>query len=239
MGFYEELSRYYDHVFPFNHQTYNFLKSQFKNQGKLLDIATGTGSYATALAEDQYQVTAIDLDPKMIEAVKGKARANNLDIRLKVLNMLDLKTLKAETFDGVFCIGNSLVHLQNLEDIQKALKEVYGLLNKDGKLVIQIVNYDRVLQEDVKELPLIDRPNIPLKFIRKYDLIDGMIHFKTRLEVNHKETYHNRITLYPLTSQQLVEALSHIGFKKIECYGGFDGRPFDIESFPLIVTAIK
>jgi SAM-dependent methyltransferase len=240
MAFYEELSKYYDHVFPFNPTTYNFLKNRFSGGKKVLDIGTGTGNYSIAFAGDGYDVTAIDLDSEMIEALKDKTSNSDLSISPLVMNMLDLGRLKKDSFDGAFCIGNSLVHLQTAKDIQKSLNEIYALLKIGGQLAIQIVNYDRVLKRDVKDLPLINRPEVQVKFIRKYDLIDGMIHFKTRLIVgDDNKTYDNVITLYPLTSIEFKALLEESGFKNIQFYGGFDGKDFDLDAFPMIVTAQK
>ena len=240
MAFYEELSKYYDHVFPFNPTTYNFLKNRFKPNGKVLDVATGTGNYSIAFAKDGYDVTAIDLDDEMIRALDKKANHDQYQLKPMVMNMLHLDQLEEDGYDGVFCIGNSLVHLQRPEDILVALKEFYKHLKVGGQLAIQIVYYDRIIEQDVKDLPLINRPEVQVKFIRKYDLIDGLIHFKTRLIVGQdNETYDNVITLYPLRSNEFKRLLETAGFSKIEFFGSFDGKPFDIDAFPMIVTAKK
>ena len=42
------------------------------------------------------------------------------------------------------------------------------MLENDGELVIQIVNYDRIVKFDVTELPTIKNSQIPLEFIRHY-----------------------------------------------------------------------
>lgn len=240
MAFYEELSRYYDIVFPFKATIYGFLTRHFKKQGAVLDIATGTGNYALALAKDGYDVTAIDLDSQMIDALSLKANKEDIHLKSQVMNMLDLSQLTANTFDGAFCIGNSLVHLQTPKDILSALKEIHTLLKDKGQLIIQIVNYDRILARDIKDLPLIHRPEHKVKFIRKYELVDGLVEFKTRLIVGEKDDlYDNRITLYPLTCRTLKSLLETAGFKDIKHYGNFNGDEFTLDAFPLIVTAEK
>lgn len=239
MAFYDELSRYYDDIFPFNQTTYNFLSQRFVAHGKILDIATGTGNYALALAKDGYAVTAIDLDEKMIQALENKKGNQKLQLTANVMNMLNLSLLEQNSYDGAFCIGNSLVHLQTIDAIKKALEEIYALLKSTGQLVLQIVNYDRILRDQVQDLPLINRPELGLKFIRKYDLVDHMIHFKTRLIVGPSETYDNVITLYPLCSNELENLLHKVGFKNIKFYGAFNGHDYDKDAFPLIVTAVK
>lgn len=239
MAFYEELSRYYDHVFPFSPMTYNFLSDRFPNKGKILDIATGTGNYAITLAENEHKVTAIDLDKEMIQKLKEKIKGRDLPLTPVVMNMLNLNSLTPNSYDGAFCIGNSLVHLQTLEAIEQSLKEVYNLLLSGGQFIIQVVNYDRILAHDIKELPLINRPDVGVKFLRRYQLLDDIIHFNTRLIVSDGQTYDNSITLYPLTSSNLKELLLSAGFRDIHFYGGFDEQKFNLDAFPLIVTAKK
>ena len=239
MAFYEELSRYYDVVFPYNPTTYGFLSDRFEPTGKVLDIATGTGNYAIAFAKDQYDVTAIDLDSEMIEALKSKSSNDTFKLEAKTMNMLDLNALTEDQYDGAFCIGNSLVHLQTIEDITTACEEIYKRLKVGGSFIIQIVNYDRIIEQDIRDLPLINRSEEGVKFIRKYALIDGMIHFKTRLIIKDTDIYDNSITLYPLRSKEFTSLLEKIGFGDIELFGGFDGKAFDEHSFPLVVSAIK
>ncbi len=239
MAFYEELSRYYDVVFPYNPTTYKFLSDRFNTNGKVLDIATGTGNYAIEFAKNNYNVTAIDLDSEMIEALKKKSANQTFKLDPKTMNMLDLNALDGDGYDGVFCIGNSLVHLQTIEDITHACEEIYKRLKTGGSMVVQIVNYDRIIEQDVRDLPLINRSDQGVKFIRKYDLVDGMIHFKTRLIIKDVDTYDNEITLYPLRSKVFTDLLKTIGFSEIELFGGFDGKAFDDNSFPLIVSAKK
>lgn len=239
MAFYEELSRYYDVVFPYNPTTYSFLSNRFKSTGKILDIATGTGNYAIAFAKDKFDVTAIDLDSEMIEALKKKSLNEIFKLDPKTMNMLDLNALNDDDYDGVFCIGNSLVHLQTIEDITTACEEIYKRLKVGGSLVVQIVNYDRIIEEDIRDLPLINNTDAGVKFIRKYALIDGMIHFKTRLIIKDTDIYDNSITLYPLRSKDFTKILEAIGFEDINLFGGFDGKAFDEHSFPLVVSAIK
>ena len=51
--------------------------------------------------------------------------------------------------------------------------------------------------------------------------------------------YDNVITLYPLRSNEFKRLLETAGFSEIEFFGSFDGKPFDIDAFPMIVTAKK
>jgi len=62
MGFYEEISKYYDYIFPVGKEQINFItKVAGEGPKSVLDIACGTGGYALELAKQGYAVTAVDL----------------------------------------------------------------------------------------------------------------------------------------------------------------------------------
>ena len=239
MGFYEELSKYYDIVFPLGQPQLKFIRERLQGKEDILDLAAGTGNYSIALAKEGYKVVAVDLDEEMVKKINVKNEREGTKVRPYALDMKEIHVLGSDSFDAVICIGNSLVHLENIEEIRDSLHKMYKLLRHLGMIVLQIVNYDRILKYDVKELPLIDRKESGVKFIRNYGLEEGKILFKTKLIVNNNKTYDNCIKLYPLESKDLVNLLQEIGFKDIRLYGGFDEKPYTIDSFPLVVEAYK
>ncbi|WP_432408217.1 class I SAM-dependent methyltransferase [Wukongibacter sp. M2B1] len=239
MGFYEELSRYYDIVFPMGKLQLEFIGKHIKGKENILDLAAGTGNYSIALAKEGYNVSAVDLDEEMVKEIAAKNKKQGTDVKPYVLDMKKIDIFGDNKFDGIICIGNSLVHLDNKEEIKEILNKMYGLLRDDGVVILQIVNYDRILRYDVKELPLIDRPESGVRFVRNYELKDGKVLFKTRLIIDNERSYDNCIKLYPLQSHDFVELMKEAGFRDIKLYGGFDEREYTIDSFPLVLEAHK
>jgi len=235
--FYTEISKYYDYIFPTGKAQLQFIKKIVGEAPKnILDVACGSGGYAKSLNDSGHQVTAIDLDPKMVQALK--ARDTGIDAR--VLNMLDIEVLN-KTFDLIFCIGNSVVHLNNNEEIYEFLKSCKNSLNENGHLLIQVVNYDRVLAQDVKQLPTIENDDVPLVFERYYDYLPEQhkINFRTILKVN-ENTLENSVLLHPIKSTEFVGLLEELGFQDIQLYGSFNQEAYDpMVSFPLIIVAKK
>jgi ubiquinone/menaquinone biosynthesis C-methylase UbiE len=240
MGFYEELSKYYDVIFPAGEEQVSFLKEIAGKPPKaVLDIACGSGGYSVELAKLGYQVTASDLDKEMLNRLDCKASAGELPIKLLHANMLDLESKLTDKYNLAFCIGNSIVHLENLQQIQKFLAGARNLLQPDGGLVIQIINFDRILLRDIKSLPLIEDKKSGLTFERNYDYDrqKNIIYFKTRLNAG-VNSYDNEIPLYPLLQDELISALSQAGFKKVKLFGDFNGNEFDkYNSFMLVLWA--
>ncbi|SNR98994.1 Ubiquinone/menaquinone biosynthesis C-methylase UbiE [Anaerovirgula multivorans] len=246
MGFYEELSKYYDIVFPTGEAQLKFIEKRTTDTtNNILDIACGTGNYSISIAEKGFQVTSFDLDEGMVSEVKKKAKDKELQLAAFVGDMKILgKYFQEESFHIAFCIGNSLVHLTKLEEIQEALNQMYKVIKRGGHLILQIINYDRIIKYSIDGLPTIEDKEQGVKFIRKYlyEEEKRLIHFNTELIVtqgDRVESYTNSVPLYPLQSQQLIGMLQNAGFTKIQLYGSFMEEAYKEESYAAIVAAEK
>jgi glycine/sarcosine N-methyltransferase len=247
MGFYEQISKFYDYIFPVGETQLKFLKDSIGNTSKrVLDIACGSGGYSIELAKSGHKVTAVDLDEEMVALTKQKANLESLEVNSFKCDMKELKTKFADSqgFDFIFCIGNSIVHLGSLEEIQEALKQMYSIMGDGGTLVLQIINFDRILQHNISELPTLINTEIGLEFVRKYEhnAEKGMINFNTVLKVNNEnenERFENSVELFPVISSKLMDMLEKADFKNINFYGDFTYSIYDDKAFLLVVKAEK
>lgn len=241
MKFYKELSKVYDIVFQKDEDTLKFLLKGLKVNSKILDLACGTGTYSIALAQKGHRVDAIDLGEEMIKLAKGKGGVFANFVVGDMTKLCD--NFPDERYDMVFCIGNSIVHLKNKEKIEQLILEIYKVLNYDGSIIIQIVNFDRVIKKQIKSLPTIDRSDKGVKFIRNYNLNEeGKIDFQTELIVKKGEgveNFLNSVPLVPLQSHELIAMLEKAGFQDLNIYGGFKEEEFNEDSFALVVKAVK
>jgi SAM-dependent methyltransferase len=143
-------------------------------------------------------------------------------------------------FDTVLCFGNTLVHLQSAELIQKMLAGVSYVLKPGGHFLLQILNYDYIVGEQVSELPVIESENI--KFIRKYifDENSPLVRFQTDLVLKKENTtISNETFLLALKSRQLKELLEQTGFSGIEWFSNFKKEPFGGNHLPLVLSCRK
>ena len=239
LSFYEEICKYYDFIFPVGRAQVSFITDVAGKPPKaLLDVACGTGGYSLELAKQGYALTAIDLDAQMIELLKAKFSEKS-DVKVLQGDMLELSQKLDSKYDLAFCIGNSLVHLNGEKEIEKFFSEAKALLVDEGNLVIQIINYDRVLAKNIDSLPTIEDKDIGLKFERfyRYDSNLSKIFFKTTLKVAGKELV-NEIPLQPILSDKIVELLRNTGFNKIQLFGDFKRSKFDKNSsYALVLVA--
>jgi glycine/sarcosine N-methyltransferase len=242
MSFYTSISYYYDRIFPLDKQALAFLNSGLEGGSRVLDIACGTGSYSIGLAGLGHRVTGIDLDGAMIRRARQKARDLARPPDFQLLDMLSMTGSLEPDFDRIFCIGNSLVHLETDEQIAKLLADCLFLLQPRGGLIVQIINYDRILAEGLTTLPTLRDDDLGLEFHRSYDLDPGgrKVIFRTELQIGAQEqrrVIRNQVPLRIVRREQLMELVRAAGFERLEWFGGFDGKPLSLESLPLILRA--
>ena len=228
--FYNCIAEKYDFIFPLSPAHQTFFASELRGK-TLLDVGAATGNLSAYLSSQGYEVTAIDLSERLI------AKAAEKGITVQQLNMLNIDTLPA--FDNIVCIGNTLPHLDSKVSVQLFLKKAYGQLTQGGKLVLQLVNFEKYFAQQqgdyLGSLPLI--ANDKVKFERFYYLNkEGKIRFKTILD----DTIENEELLQPIFADELTQWLTQIGFQAINLYGNFKKDPFDPNaSMALIIVAEK
>lgn len=239
--FYSSISTYYSEIFPYKPVQLQFVKNQLGQipGKKILDIGCATGELSYQLAKEGAEVTGIDLNPDLIAQAKNSQI--HPDLHFQVGNMLELTNdFQAESFDVVLCFGNTLVHLNSPGLIQNMMEGVKNVLKPDGKFLLQILNYDYILDEKVVELPLIETESI--RFVRNYIFEENnpLVKFQTQLELKKEEkTVSNETPLLALRSEELKKILSKTGFKNIELFSNFKGEPFGGKHLPLVVSADK
>lgn len=245
MGFYEQIGKYYDYIFPVGGAQLEFIKSSAgKPPKRLLDVACGSGGYSEALARSGYCVVSIDLDGKMVELAGKKAVNGRLDMEVLKCDMKDIADTVPGSFDCIFCIGNSLVHLCSIEEIKDSLVQMRSKLLSGGSLLLQIINFDRILKYGISSLPEITVDEIGLRFVRNYrrDEASNKIHFDTSLTIEGMgefERYDNSVELLPLTSTELICLMKEAGFGRIGAYGDFNRGIFDADSYLLVLEGAE
>ena len=117
------------------------LPKKEKNQVKILDIGTGPGFFAILLAEEGYQVTAVDYTEQMLQEAKSNAADLADQISFKRMDAQNLEFPK-ETFD--YIVTRNVTW--NLEHPKRAYREWQRVLKKGGILL----NFDADYASNVR-----------------------------------------------------------------------------------------
>ncbi|MEI6132152.1 MAG: class I SAM-dependent methyltransferase [Bacillota bacterium] len=244
-SFYKKISEYYDYIFPVGMEQLLYIKNACaKRNCVIFDIACGTGGYSIALSKEGHKLLALDLDRAMVEKAKMKIAENKklfetLNIEVAEGSMLEISDVFREKGDLLFCIGNSIAHLNNLEDVRQFLTEVKKSLKPGGCAIFQIINFDRVFSNNISSLPTLRNEEIGLIFERNYyfDKENGKVLFNTILFVE-EQRIENTISLYPLLADDFKKLLNETGYTAFEMYGDFNETKYEKDSsFMLVIKA--
>lgn len=240
MNFYQSIAPYYHHIFKINQDQVHFVQQKIIDKSSyLLDVGCGIGTLSFELSHYYTQITGIDLDAEMIQYALNQQDRKLNSLQFHQLSMLELnQKFDKNSFDGIICFGNTLVHLNSLDQVMDFLKQAKSILKLDGKLLIQLVNYDRILSKQIKELPLIENDEILFERKYHYNTETNSIDFNTLLTV--KSTHQqikNSVVLLPILKSALEQLLKKAGFQNSNFFGNFKGEMYDLDSPALIVEA--
>ena len=237
--FYESIAKVYDYIFPKNRKQLEFVESikKISIEEKILDIGCTTGNLTELLGEKTGNVVGIDLDKELLKEAKDK----HPNLNFENMNMLEVnEKFEENSFDRVVSFGNTLVHLDSREEVEEFFQKVYKTLKFNGFFIVQIINYNRIIEKNIKNLPTID--NEKVKFVRdyEYDKSIGKVDFITELTIKEANlNIKNNIKLLALTKIEIQKFLGEIGFRNIEFYGDFEGRELSDNSEAVIFVAQK
>ena len=141
-----------------------------KSIRRILDAGCGTGGECMVLAQAGYEVTGVDATIGLIKIAMNKAAEQELPVKFQVDDIRSLKTIPDSSVDAVICRGNTLPHLLTTEDLKAALRSFARVTDSDGLLLIQWLNYERILRN---RLRMVGATGEDPLFIRFYDFIDS------------------------------------------------------------------
>lgn len=140
MDLYKRIVMYYDYIFPINQAQISFINSKLAHKSKILEIGSATGNLAFGLESKGHLVKGIEMDEAMVKVANPRTISSQ-SIEFEILDLQLLSSRSQEdSFDSIICVGNTLVHVLDLEKILKFFVNSYKLLQPGGKLIMQIIN---------------------------------------------------------------------------------------------------
>ncbi len=130
---------FFDEVERFRYTTQPFMKEivgfdRFPGKS-VLEIGCGLGTDLLQFARGGAKVTGVDLTPKSVELVKKRFEMEGLKVEAQVADAESLP-FKDDSFDMVYSFGV----LHHTPNTQKAIDEVYRVLEPGGRIIIMLYN---------------------------------------------------------------------------------------------------
>ena len=241
--FFDELSVQYDSMIPFE-KAVELKKKLFKNilrdnHKTIADIGCGTGSDSIALAEMGYNVKSFDPSAQMLDKAKLNANKRGLDLNSYQFGASQIPDDFNGKFDIVISIGNTFANIER-ESFQSSIKKCYDLLNEQGILFIQVLNYKMIIKEKKRIVNITEsEENF---FIRFYDFKEDDIKFNILKfsKANPKENNLITTSVIPYIAIDFNNSLLKTGFNSVKIYSDFNKNEFNEEnSKDLYIEAVK
>lgn len=235
--FYTSIAGAYETIFPVDEETADFLVAGLQPGARILDLACGIGGYSRSLARRGFQITGVDFDAGSIALAQTASHLNPSPVYFAADMVAVDRIFPPARFHRAHCIGNSLIHLPDEKTIQAALKAIRTVLQPDGQIILQIINYDRILDQKIQALPTIERDG--LRFVRHYDHQGDHVRFRTELHgALPDRVIHNDIPLLALRQERLASMLTSAGFTEQNWTGCLDdSTPWTEKSYATVVRA--
>ena len=220
---YQHLSKYYNQLFPMNENLYSQMKRYVQQGKKAIDLGCGTGRLTKVIFDHQMDVTGIDLDSEMIRF----ATESYPEIKFFEQNMVDALV---DRYHLITCFGNTMPHL-NPENLKIFFDKVKERLDPQGYLIIEMLNYDKIMKEKPSHLKPIHVNDI--HFSRLYEYLDDSIKFTTILEFEQQKLV-GSTKLHPYRLEQIDQIIRE---SNLICniYGNLDQTEFKESDYHLYI----
>lgn len=244
---YDEEAKHYDAFNEKNSQLINATIEKILKKYRVhtvLDLTCGTGSQVFYLVKRGYEVVGSDINSKMLQIAKQKAKKEKLDIRFL---QKDMRGAKIGKFDAVITIFNAVGHLTKA-DFEKAMRNIYDNLHDGGLYIFDINNLSYLLKDNqITELTIDWQKTTGSTKARviQYSTIDAtgcLASYTTSYEQKGSQKpkkSESAQTLQVYTAKQLKEMLQRTGFTTLHQLS-IDGSKFmDTKSDRILTVAKK
>ncbi|MDX5586417.1 MAG: class I SAM-dependent methyltransferase [Aureibaculum sp.] len=205
------------------------------NDKYALDLGCGTGADSIALSKLGLKVDAVDHSKGMlVEAIKN-SKIFNTKINFIHAGLTEF-TIRNKTYDVIVSLGNTIANL-NGKELKNLLIKLFEYLSKNGKIVIQIINYAKLPSSGIYILNTFENDSVSI--IRKYNIKPKSIDFIIdKIEKRNNEKSQIITKLYPHSKDDLKKLVIEIGFS-MEFYGNLNKSPFVTKESPNLVVVLK
>lgn len=241
--FFNELASDYDQMISFKKAVgnkkkllKNFITSEMKYAA---DLGCGSGVDSVALASLGLKVTAFDPSDEMLEVAKENVEREKANVTFHNQTIDSISEVFDNQFDLVVSVGNTFANIERVQ-LLKSLQRCKEILKPQGTLLIQVLNYKKILREKKRIVNITE--GVDKYFIRFYDFIGTEIIFNIVIFNKKKPSDHKLIStkLFPHTQDDFDTILKKLEFSKVEYFSEFELTIFNKDQAKdLIIRAIE
>ncbi|MBE5942235.1 MAG: class I SAM-dependent methyltransferase [Lachnospiraceae bacterium] len=209
------------------------------DSGNLVELGCGTATLALQLVNYGYSIIGIDNSDDMLN-IAAKKTANTPDIALQLQDMRDL--LLDSTYDGFYCVCDSLNYLLSREDILDTFHCIKKYLRKDGIFIFDMKTIhfyqnclgDQIFCDHQEACSYVwENAFFEDDCINQYDLTLFVRQDDSNLYEKFNEVHHQR----GYNLEEIIDLLSLAGLEYVTSYDAFTEEPPKDDSERIYIIA--
>lgn len=207
---YKEFAKYYDRFYKNKdyEKEVGFLMNFIKEGDEIIDIGCGTGIHASLISQKGFYVDCLDLNDEMLEVAKTRLKSNFYS-----QNILDINIDKK--YDVIISMFAVLNHLKSVDELEKCLSNLRGILKDDGKIIIDL-HYP---QSSGSKKDSFDNMTRIMEW--NYDKKNRIENSKITFMIGYKR-YEDSHVFKIFTIDEVKECCTKIGLKVLNVYENYD-----------------
>ncbi|MFE6029165.1 class I SAM-dependent methyltransferase [Streptomyces niveus] len=216
----------------------------FPPGSRVLDLCCGPGLFLVPLAARGYRVTGVDLSPAMLERAEAACRAAEgttadggpADVTLVREDMLTYTA--PDAYDVILNVFTSFGYFEDADDNFQVLRNAWQSLAPGGRLLVDVMGKE-VLAGWIGRPQAVDLPDGSY-VVQRDTVLDSWRRLRTDWTLVRGESARTAsIRSFLYSAAELHDLFVAAGFADVECFGDFDGGPYDQSSRRLIVRGVK
>ncbi len=211
----------------------------FPPGSRVLDLCCGPGLFLVPLAARGYRVTGVDLSPAMLERAEAVCRAADAGPADVTLVREDMLTYTApDAYDVILNVFTSFGYFEDADDNFQVLRNAWQSLAPGGRLLVDVMGKE-VLAGWIGRPQAVDLPDGSY-VVQRDTVLDSWRRLRTDWTLVRGESARTAsIRSFLYSAAELHGLFVAAGFVDVECFGDFDGGPYDQSSRRLIVRGVK
>ena len=206
-------------------------------ESKVLDLCCGQGRHSLELARRGYDVVGLDLSETLLEASRGAAEREGLEVSFVNGDMRAIP--EGDKFDGIFNFYTAFGYFERDEDNQAVLDAVGGALKPGGRFLLDYPCLEgRMAQWKTQEFFEYDDGTVMLHEILHdafKQTIRNNVLYITKDNVRHRTGF----TLRHYYGRELRACLAKAGMEVVGTYGNTEGDELTNRDIRVLVLAEK
>ena len=204
-------------------------------RGRVLDLPCGVGRHSLELARRGFLVCGVDRTQRYLDAAAERARSEGLELELV---QADMRAFRREgAFDLALNLFSSFGYFEDEADDLRVLQGFHASLAPGGVLVLDTMAVELIAR--TWDPSSAQEAEDGMLVIERRELLPGWSGVRSTWTViaPDGERVEDSFQVRLYSAMHLRALMLQAGFSQVDCFGGLDGRPYDLDARRLVLLA--